>query len=150
MHLALVAFLLASPLVPLDESGFHTLVQSNKGNIVLYDFWATWCAPCRAEMPQLVKLQRKLAAHGFKLVTISADDPEQAAEAARFIAQAAAPHPAYRKDAESDEECINAIDRAWSGALPAMFLYDRNGRRVRSFIGETDPATIERAVAAIK
>ena len=149
MHLAVVAFLLASPLVSLDESGFQKLIQANKGNIVLYDFWATWCAPCRAEMPQLVKLQRKLAARGFKLVTISADDPEQAAEAARFIGQAAAPRPAYRKDAKSDEDFINSIDRAWSGALPAMFLYDRNGRRVRSFIGESDPVTIERAIAAI-
>ena len=150
MLAACIAFLLASPLLPLDESGFQKLVQANKGNIVLYDFWATWCAPCRAEMPQLVKLQRKHAPRGFKLVTISADDPEQAAEAARFIGQVGATRPAYRKDAKSDEDFINSIDRAWSGALPAMFLYDRNGRRVRSFIGETDVAVIERAVAAMK
>lgn len=148
MYLApLLAALLT--LVPLDEAGFQKLVEANKGKVVLYDFWATWCAPCRAEMPELIQLEKKLHGKGFVLVTISADEPEQAAGAAKMAGQAGVPQPAYRKDAKNDDKFINSIDKSWSGALPALFLYDKNGRRVRSFIGETDMGTVEKAIRAV-
>ena len=147
MLLWLAGILLA--LNPLDEAGFQKLTAAHKGKVVLYQFWATWCDSCRAEMPQLIKLNEKLKSRGFELVTISADDPEQDADAEKIIKQNRAPEPAYRKDTKKDEQFINAIDPAWSGALPAMFLYDRNGRKVKSFIGETDTATIEAAVSKL-
>jgi len=149
----LAVFFLFAPatsgLAPIDEVGFQKLVQANKGKVVIYDFWATWCAPCRAELPELIKLEKKLHARGFVLVTISADEPEDDARAAKVMEQAGAPRPAYRKAANKDEDFINFVDRNWSGALPAVFLYDRNGRRVRSFIGETDAATIEKAIRSL-
>jgi len=97
-------------------------------------------------MPQLISLENRLKARGFELVTISADDPEQDADAETVLKQFRAPEPGYRKQAVKDEQFINAIDPKWSGALPALFLYDRNGRKVQSFIGETDPRIIEAAV----
>jgi thiol-disulfide isomerase/thioredoxin len=130
----------------LDESGFQKLVHAKKGKVVLYDFWATWCESCRAELPQLIKLDAKLRALGFELVTISADEPEQDARAEKVVQQFAVRGPAYRRQAKSDEQFINSIDVKWSGALPALFLYDKNGRKVRSFIGETDMATLEKAI----
>src|SRR5438876_7135647 len=133
-----IPLLAASALTPVDEAGFQKLVAAHKGKVVLYEFWATWCQPCRAELPQLIKLQAKLRPLGFELVTISADEPEQDADAAKVLKQIGAGSPAYRKQAQNDERFIDAIDRQWSGALPALFLYDRNGRKVRSFIGETD------------
>jgi thiol-disulfide isomerase/thioredoxin len=153
MSVVLAVFLLFAPaargLTPVDETGFQKLVQSNKGKVVIYDFWATWCAACRAELPELIKLEKKLRASGFVLVTISADEPEDDARAAKLMEQAGAPVPAYRKAPKKDEDFINFVDRSWSGALPAFFLYDKNGRRVRSFIGETDSATIEKAIRAL-
>jgi thiol-disulfide isomerase/thioredoxin len=136
-------------LTPLDESGFQKLVQSNVGKVVLYEFWATWCAPCRKEMPELIRLEKKLRAAGFALITISADEPEQDARAAKILEQAGAPKPAYRKEAKKDEDFINSLDREWSGALPALFLYDKSGHRVRSFIGEADMGAVEKAVRAL-
>ena len=133
-------------LAPVDEAGFQELVNSRKGKVVLYDFWATWCAPCRAEMPRLASLAAKLRPQGFELVTISSDEPEQAAAAEKFLKQAAAPAPYYLKHAHNDDRFINSIDAKWSGALPALFLYDKNGRKARSFIGETDLATLEAAI----
>jgi|SRR5947209_3893182 len=138
--------LLLATLVPLDEAGFQKLTAAHKGRVVLYEFWATWCEPCRAEMPQLIRLQAKLKERGFELITISADEPEQQAAAEKLLQKSGAPSPAYRKQAIQDEQFINAIDRNWSGALPALFLYDRNGRKVRSFIGETDIASLEAAI----
>ena len=133
-------------LTPIDETAFEKLVQSHKGKVVLYNFWATWCAPCRAEIPQLLQLEAKLRARGFELVTISADEPEQDAQAEKVLKQFAVRAPLYRKQAKDDERFINAIESKWSGALPALFLYDKDGHKVRSFIGETDMRTLETAI----
>ncbi len=134
------------PLIPLNEAGFQKLVESHKGKVVLYDFWATWCAPCRAEMPQLAVLQDKLRSMGLEIVAISADDQEHKAAAEKFIQMFRVDGPAYQKKADDDDRFINAIDPKWSGALPALFLYDKTGRKVKSFIGETDVAALERAI----
>ncbi|MGD0438794.1 MAG: redoxin domain-containing protein [Bryobacteraceae bacterium] len=136
----------ADPLIPVDEAGFQKLVGSHKGKVVVYDFWATWCAPCRAELPQLVKLEAKLRSQGVEVITISADEPEQKAAAEKFIQKSGVQGPAYLRQAASDDHFINAIDPQWSGALPALFLYDKSGRKARSFIGETDMAMLEAAI----
>jgi len=52
-------------------------------------------------------------------------------------------------DAKDDDKFINSVDPKWSGALPALFLYDRQGKLVKSFIGETELAVIEAAIRKI-
>ncbi len=136
----------AGPIIPVDEAGFQKLVASHKGKVVVYDFWATWCAPCRVELPLLVKLETKLRAQGVEVITISADEPEQKAAAEKFIQKFGVPGPAYLRQAASDDHFINAIDPKWSGALPALFIYDKSGHKARSFIGETDMAALEAAI----
>ena len=135
-----------SALPTLDEAAFQNLVAAHKGKVTLYDFWATYCEPCRAELPRLIRLEAKLRSQGFELITISADEPEQAADAEKVLKQFAVRGPVYRKQAKSDDQFINSIDAKWSGALPALFLYDKTGRKVRSFIGETDMGTVEAAI----
>lgn len=130
-------------LAPLDEAAFQKLAASHKGSVVLLDFWATWCEPCRAELPQLVALEGRYRARGFKLIAISCDEPEQEAGALEFLKKQRAPLPAYIKRAKDDDKFINSIDPKWSGELPALFLYDREGRKVKSFFGETDMAALE-------
>jgi thiol-disulfide isomerase/thioredoxin len=110
--------LATGPLVPINEAGFQKLVDSHKGKVVLYDFWATWCAPCRAEFPQLVLLERKLRSRGVEVVTISADDREHQAAAQKFIQMFDVQGPVYMKQADDDDHFINAIDPKWVGALP--------------------------------
>lgn len=143
-------FVLAAPafcaLNAVDENSFQKLVASHKGKVVIYDFWATWCDGCRAELPKLVELQAKLRAQGFELVTISADEPEQVAAAEKFLKKNAVPGALYRKQVQDDDRFNSSIDVKWSGALPALFLYDKSGRKVQSFIGVTDMANVERAV----
>jgi thiol-disulfide isomerase/thioredoxin len=133
-------------LAPLDESSYRQLLDSNRGKVVLIDFWATWCAPCRDEMPRLVKLETSLREQGLRLITISADEPEDEAQARKFLQRQKAPSPAFLKRVKNDEKFIDSIDAQWSGALPALFLYDRAGRKARSFIGETDIKELEAAI----
>jgi thiol-disulfide isomerase/thioredoxin len=142
----LAALLAPAPLSPIDEGGYGKLLASHRGRVVLVDFWATWCEPCRAEMPALAGLEKKWRARGLVLLTVSADEPEQERDARAFLAGAGVTGTAYIKRARSDEDFINAIDRKWTGALPALFLYDRQGRKAASFIGETEASEIEAAL----
>jgi thiol-disulfide isomerase/thioredoxin len=152
MRLALIAclaagFLSAQPkLAPLNEAAFAKMVASHKGKIVLVDFWATWCVPCRAEMPQLVKLSERLKARGFDLVTVSGDEPSKEALALKVLTENAVGGPFYVKKAADDDKFYASVDDKWSGEMPAMFIYDRTGKKVRSFLGETPVKDIEAAI----
>jgi thiol-disulfide isomerase/thioredoxin len=133
-------------LTPVNESAYAKIIAAHKGKVVLVDFWATWCEPCRAEMPQLVKLEQKMRARGLELVTISADEPEQEAAASKVLKEDGVSGTAYLKKAADDDKFIGAIDAKWGGALPALFLYDRSGKKARSFIGETPMKDLEAAI----
>ncbi len=135
-----------SKLPALNEASFPKMVATHKGKIVLVDFWATWCVPCRAEMPQLVKLSEKLKARGFDLVTVSADEPDKESAAFQVLKDNAVAAPFYLKKAADDDKFYNLVDPKWSGEMPAMFIYDRSGKRVRSFLGETPVKDIEAAI----
>jgi len=138
-----VAASLPAQLKPVDEAGYRKLIADHKGQVVVADFWATWCVPCRAEMPHLVKLESRYRAKAVKLVTISCDEPEQEAGAFEFTQKNGVTQPGYIKRAKDDETFINSVDPKWSGALPGLFVYDRQGRLVKSFIGETDMNALE-------
>ncbi len=133
-------------LTPVDDAGYTKLVASHKGKVVMMDFWATWCKPCRAEMPELVKLSQKLRARGFELVTISADEPAQEAAALKVLKEDGVTGTTYLKKVPDDDKFSDSIDPKWGGALPALFLYDRTGKKVKSFIGETPIKDLEAAI----
>jgi thiol-disulfide isomerase/thioredoxin len=130
-------------LLPVDDAGYPKLVAAQKGQVTLINFWATWCEPCREEMPALVKMESALRPKGFQLITISADEPEDEGAAAEFLSKNGVRPPAYIKRVKNDDRFITSIDSKWSGALPALFLYDRSGRKVRGYIGETDLKALE-------
>ena len=154
MRLTALAVLLAvalsaAPLRPVDEAGYQKVVAAGKGQVVLVNFWATYCAPCRKEMPALAALAKRLGPKGLRLVVISADEPEQEKAAQAFIDKQAIPGGSYIRKAKDDDAFIRAIDAKWSGALPATFLYDRTGKKVKSYIGELDVSELERAIAKL-
>lgn len=136
-------------LKPVDEAGFAALVAGFKGKVLLVNFWATYCVPCRKEMPDLVALQNRLGAKGFQLVTVSADEPEQEAQAKAFLDKTKVPPPAYIKKAKDDDKFISSIDKKWSGALPLSILYDRQGGRVKIWYGEVPLKELEAAVGKL-
>ena len=155
MRLAILILLAASvsaaapKLAPVDETSFPKVVAAHKGKVVLVDFWATYCVPCRQEMPELVKLEARLRARGVQLITISADEPEKQAEAEAFLAKYSVTGPAYIRNAKDDDKFINSVDPKWSGALPALILYDKSGRKTKMFVGETSITDVEAAVTKL-
>lgn len=133
-------------LAPLNETSLPTTVAAQKGKVVLVNFWATWCEPCREEMPALAKMQAALAAKGLVLLTVSADEPEDEKAALAFLTKAGIQGPAYLKMAKNDDKFIDSIDPKWSGALPALVLYDKTGKKTKVWIGESDLKAVRAAI----
>ena len=133
-------------LAPVDQASYPKLVASHKGKVVLVNFWATWCKPCRAEMPQLSKLAQSLKARGFDLVMISNDEPEQEAAAMKVLKDDGLAGPSYIKKVADDDQFTNSVHGGWFGTLPGLFLYDRNGKEAKFFVGETSMKDLEAAI----
>jgi len=134
----------------IDHAAYAKVIGSHRGKVVLSSFWATWCVPCRKEMPQLVQLSHKLAARGFDLVMISADEAEQEAAALKVLKDNRAEGAMYLLKTANNDAFYPTVDPKWaSGELPALFLYDRSGKRVRSFFGETSIPDLEAAIAKL-
>lgn len=97
-----------------------TSIDKLKGKVVLIDFWATWCGPCKAEMPRLKKLYEKHGKDGFEILGISLDQKEK--ELAGYIKDNSIPWPqVFGKDASK------LADKWGVEAIPTMFLIDRKG-----------------------
>jgi thiol-disulfide isomerase/thioredoxin len=124
-------------LTPVNETGYPKLVASQKGKVVLVNFWATWCKPCRQEMPELSKLAQRLRSRGFELVTVSFDEPKQETTAVKVLKDEGMSGPAYIKKTTDDDQFTNTVHLGWFGTLPGLFLYDRSGKEVQAFVGET-------------
>ena len=138
--------LAAEPLARINEISYPKMIAAQKGKVVLVDFWATWCVPCRKELPELVKLEARLKAKGLVLIPISADEPENEAGTREFLTKAGVKTQGYLKAPKDDDAFIRAIDPKWGGELPALVLYDKTGRKVQIWKGETAIAAIEAAV----
>jgi len=121
-------------------------VERSRGSVVLVNVWATWCTPCREELPDLLRLQRECGANGFRLILVSADFASQRPAAAALLASQGVTFPTFVK-AEGDQGFIDGLDPRWSGALPASLLFDREGRKVAFWEGK---ASYEELLGKVK
>ena len=120
----------APPLALEDLQGRKHDLADYKGKVVLVNFWATWCEPCRAEMPSMARLRSSLAGQPFEVLGVNMAEPLSRIE--KFIAAVPLGFPLLR-----DRD--GATARAWRAkVLPASFLVDGRGR-IRYYVyGEVD------------
>ena len=112
-----------------------------EGKVVLVDFWATWCGPCRAEIPELAALHKRLASKGFTVLGVSMD--EEGAKVVRpFAAKLNIPYPIILNGGERPPD-------GWSvPGLPTAYLIGRDGSVIRRGLGQKDLEAVARDVEA--
>ncbi len=112
---------------PVTSADVQKAIHDPGAKAVLVNVWATWCGPCREEFPGLVRVTEKYNGQGLRVLLVSADDTDQVAAVKKFLAEEGVDFPAYIK-AEKDQAFIDGLDKQWTGALPATFIYDGSGK----------------------
>ncbi len=120
-----------------DLAGKDVSLAQYKGKVVLVNFWATWCAPCRIEIPWMIEFQQKYGARGFTVLGVAMDDEGKSA-VAPFVQK-------ERFDINGQQTAMNypillgsdAVAEKFGGiiGLPTSILISRDGKKVKTIIG---------------
>src|SRR5258708_1017632 len=113
---------------------------------LLVNFWATWCDGCREEFPDLVKIDNDYRAKGLNFLSVTLDEVVDKTRAMDFLKEMKATMPVVLLNVNDPEPAIHAVDEKWDGALPATFLYDREGKIVFKYFGKVKPAELRAAI----
>jgi thiol-disulfide isomerase/thioredoxin len=124
-----------------------TLAQY-KGQVVLVNFWATWCEPCKIEIPWMIEFQKKYGPRGFTVLGISMDDEGKKAVESFFEKE--------RFDVNGQKEAMNypillgsdSLADKFGGimGLPTSMLYTRDGKKIKTIVGLVNHDDIAKAI----
>lgn len=139
---------LASQAAPtLEQSRFADLnakpvtTAAYKGKVTVLNFWATWCGPCREEMPMLNSLRKKLAPKGVEVVGVALDQKEQVEP---FVKQLKIGYPILLGN-DDTLELMRSLGNK-TGGLPYTLVLDRGGKVAATLTGKLDEKKLEAAV----
>ena len=124
-------------LVGIDSKLYH--LSDFKGQVVLINFWATWCAPCVLEMPSFERLYQSLKDKGFQIITINMDAPGKDAEVKKFAESYGLNFSVLR------DPNYSVADKYGVSGFPETFIVDRDGK----FISFSDPYAKSKLVRII-
>lgn len=118
-------------------------LADHRGQIVLINYWATWCEPCREELPGLMQVARESGPRGLSVVGVSLDDgPDASAKVQQFAAQYRLPYPVAFP---APTERLGAREIT----IPTTVLLDRQGRVVKTYTGAVERSDFAKDIAAL-
>gem|GEM_PF-226412 len=127
-----------------DLSGAEQKLSSLKGRVVILNFWATYCVPCRTEMPDLAQVQNEYAALGVQVVGASTDSPEDRPKVLQFVREAKINFPIWMGASTAD------MTRFGLGtALPGTVIIGKDGRVAKVISGVINPAELKKQIDAM-
>ncbi len=145
----------------IDAEGVKRLAGNETDKLRLINVWATWCGPCVAEMPELVKLNRIYERRGLELVTLSADDPDHEENVLKFLksehvavsrsiegtlAEEERRTNNYLFSGEDKDALAEALDPEWRGGYPHTVLIAPGGEVIHRQTGEVDIRELRKAI----
>jgi peroxiredoxin len=114
-----------------DSAGKDFNLASQKGKVILLDFWATWCPPCKVEIPWFVEFQEKYGPKGLIVIGVSVDDPAPALKP--FGEKYKVNYPLLIGDGRNDIKGPRGYNAAWG--LPKTFVIGRDGNICKTHVG---------------
>lgn len=131
-------------LVLKDPVGIEQRLSALKGRVVVLNFWATYCTPCRKEMPALAAIQNEYAALGLQVIGASADEAEDRAKVLQFAKETKVNFPIWIGATTSD-----MIRFGIGSALPGTVIIGRDGRITKVISGVVNQAELKQQIDAM-
>ena len=122
------------------------VVAPKKGRVLLVNFWATWCDPCREEMPALAEAAKGFASKDLAVVLVSIDSLKKTPDVGRFLAKEKIPFVCWQAKSRDPQTFIDAVDKDWGGAVPYTIVYDRTGAVSSKLAGPQTREAFEEAL----
>lgn len=126
-----------------DVEGNDVALQSFKGKVVVIDFWATWCGPCKVEIPHFIEFQKKYGPQGLQIVGISVDDPVD--KLAPYVKEMGMNYPVLQ--GLGREEVQDAYGPILG--IPVSVMISREGKVCATHTGLTSKDVFEREIQAL-
>lgn len=127
-----------------DLGGHERRAAEWNGKVLVVNFWATWCPPCRREIPAFIDLQEKYGDKGLQLVGIAIDEPGSVKD---FVEQMRVNYPTLIGDADAIQVARSFGNHV--GALPYTVIVDRDGRIALTRAGELSRSEVEAAIHSL-
>lgn len=124
----------------MSTTGQKIKLSDYKGKVVLVDFWATWCPPCRKGIPDLISLKNEFKGKDFEIIGISVDQENTVNEVVPFMKQYGINYPVVYYD-PSALASFGTVE-----SIPTSFILDKNGKVVSSYVGLTEKSNFERDI----
>jgi peroxiredoxin len=126
-----------------------TRLRSNpQRKLLLVNFWATWCAPCKSEYPKLLETYLWYRSREFDFVSVAVDAPEQRAAVAKFLKVVHSGVRNLQVDTDDVYGVMAAFDRSWESGVPFSMLIDPDGHVIFQHAGEVDVLELRRTLLA--
>ena len=131
---------------PIDIKGIGEIMKNDTDKLRLINVWATWCAPCVIEMPELVNINRMYRGRAFEMITISGDTPDKKEAVLAFLKNKQVSCVNYLFNSDNKTDLFDSVDKDWEGGIPHTVIVKPGGEIIYRHTGQIDPLEVKKVI----